>query len=198
MLRRNDQKGFTIVELTAVIVVTGIATVVMYTIFNTSFLNYLGLQKDSSEFNSVAQQSQRVATVVRGLTDITSASASDLKFYAYFSPNDTYVSFVHYYVSGPKPSLLAEITPMDGNPPTGSLLTAEKRDYTVIEDLGQTPANLFEYLDSSGNTLTLPIPDLHTIKGITVNLSQDLDDSPAENIYRSSLTVSLRNRKTNL
>ena len=197
MLHRN-KSGFTIVELTVVIVVTSIISIVMYTIFNTSFLNYLGLQKDSTEFNNVAQQSQRIATVVRGLTDITGANNSDLKFYAYFSPNDTYVSFVHYYVSGPKPSLLAEVTPMDANPPTGNLLTAKKRDYTVIEDLGQTPTNLFEFLDAAGTKLTLPISDLYTIKGITVNLSQDLGGSTPGNIYKSSLSVSLRNRKTNL
>lgn len=201
MLHRNTklpQDGFTIAELTVVIVITSISAIVLYTLFNTSFLNYLGLQKESTSFNNVAQQSQRIATVVRSLTDIEAASSSDITFYAYFSPNDTYVSHVRYYVSGTKPSLLAEVTPMDGNPPSGNLLTAKQRDYTVIDDLGQTPTNLFEYLDSAGTKLTVPIADLHTIKGITVNLSQDLGGSTAGNIYRSSLTVSLRNRKTNL
>lgn len=199
MLRpKLNESGFTIVELTVVIIVTGLAAVVLYTIFNSSFLNYLGLQKDSTEFNNVAQQSQRIATVVRGLTDITAATNNDLQFYAYFSPNDSYVSFVHYYVSGTKPTLMAEITPMNGNPPTGSLLTNKKRTYTIIDDMGQTPTTLFQYLDSAGTTLTLPIADLHTIKGITVNLSQDLGGSIPGNVYRSSLTVSLRNRKTNL
>lgn len=196
-LRKLTQPGFTIVELTVVIVVTGLAATILYTIFNTSFLNYLGLEQESSQFNTIAQESQRVATVLRGLTDISSASQNDLKFYAYFSPNDTYVSYVHYYTSGPKPSLLATVTPMDGNPPTGSLLTAQQRDYTVIDDIGQA-GTLFDYLDSAGTTMAQPVADLHTIKGIRVNLTQDIGTKSQPNIYTSSLSVSLRNRKTNL
>lgn len=197
--RRLNSQGFTITELTVVIVLVGIVTIVLYTIFNTSFLNYLGLEKDSSQFNSIAQQSQRVATVVRGLTDITSAGNNDMEFYAYFSPNDSYVSKIHYYLSGPNPSLVADVTPMTANPPTGTLLTANKRSYTIIDKFKNQPTTpLFEYLDSVGTTLSQPIGDLHTIKGVRINLTQDLGNSRFGDVYNSSLTVSLRNRKTNL
>jgi hypothetical protein len=196
---RHGEAGFTIAELTVVIVLVGIVTIVLYTIFNTSFLNYLGLEKDSSQFNTIAQQSQRVATVVRGLTDITAADDNDMQFYAYFSPNDSYVSLIHYYLTGSSPSLMADVTPISANPPTGTLLVAKKRTYTIIDKFKNQPSTpLFEYLDSVGTTLAQPISDLHVIKGVRINLTQDLDNSRFGNVYNSSLTVSLRNRKTNL
>lgn len=194
-----NQAGFTITELSVVIVLVGIVAIVLYTMFNTSFVNYLGLEKDSSQFNSIAQQSQRVATVVRGLTDITNAANNDMEFYAYFSPNDSYVSKIHYYLAGANPSLFADVTPMSANPPSGTLLTAQQRTYTIIEKFKNQPTTpLFEYLDSAGTTLDQPIGDLHVIKGVRINLAQDLGDTRFGNVYNSSLTVSLRNRKTNL
>ena len=195
----RNASGFTIVELVVAIVLIGILSTVLYTIFNTSFLNYLGLEKDSSQYNTLAQQSQRVATVVRGLTDITIADNNEMEFYAYFSPNDSYVSKIRYYTAGSNPSLMADVIPMTANPPTGTLLTAQKRTYTVIEMFANQPSvTLFEYLDSVGTTLVQPISDLHNIKGVRINLAQDMKGSNISNSYTSSLTVSLRNRKTNL
>lgn len=195
----SDQQGFTITELTVVIVITSIVAIVLYSIFNTSFLNYLSLEKDSSQYNTLAQQNQRVATVVRGLTDITITNANEMEFYAYFSPNDSYVSLIHYYLAGTNPTLAADVTPMSANPPTGTLLTAQKRTYTIIENFTNTQAvPLFEYLDSAGTVLAQPIADQHNIKGVRVNLAQTFKDSKLSDAYTSSLTVSLRNRKTNL
>lgn len=197
--RKLENDGFTITELTVVIVLIGIVTLVLYGIFNASLVNFLGLEKDSAQFNTIAQQSQRIATVVRGLTDITTADNNDMQFYTYFSPNDSYVSYIHYYLAGPNPTLYAEVTPMNGNPPTGTLLTAKKRTYTIIEKFNNQPSTpLFQYLDSVGTTLSQPIADLHAIKGVRINLSQKQDVKRLGDTYDSSLTVSLRNRKTNL
>ncbi|MCX6728082.1 MAG: prepilin-type N-terminal cleavage/methylation domain-containing protein [Candidatus Saccharibacteria bacterium] len=196
---KKEENGFTLVELTVVIALSGIAAIIIFTVFNTSFLNYLGLQQDSSAFDNLTRSSQRIATVFRGITDITVANNNDLTFYSYFSPNDTYVSYVRYYVAGPKPSLYADVTPMDGNPPNGSLLTAKSHTYTIIENFHQDPlVKTFEYLDSSGVAIPQPIADLHTIKGIQVNLSIVITGPKYNDIRSNSLTVSLRNRKTNL
>jgi prepilin-type N-terminal cleavage/methylation domain-containing protein len=193
------EKGFTLVELTVVIALSGIASLIIFTVFNTSFLNYLGLQHDSSAFDDLTRSSQRIATVFRGITDITVANNNDVTFYAYFSPNDTYVSYVRYYVAGPKPSLYADVTPMSGNPPTGTLLTASSHTYTIIENFHQEPlVKTFEYLDAAGTAIPQPIADLHTIKGIQVNLAIVITGPKYNDIRTNSLTISLRNRKTNL
>ncbi len=194
----NNQNGFTLVEISIVIVLIGIITTTLWTAINTSFAQYLYLQESSSSFGELASNSQRIAGVVRGLTDVNSASAHDLDIYAYFYPNDTYVSKVHYYLSPGNDVLYADITPMTENPPTGVPVTSEIKTYTVISKYNfQASVNLFDYQDGSGNSLGLPITDLDTIKNIKINLSTaPTSGSPA--IQNLSTVVNLRNRKTNL
>jgi hypothetical protein len=120
-----------------------------------------------------------------------------LTIYAYFSPNDTYVSLVHYYVSGS--TLLADTTHMTANPPIGNPITSSKVTSTIISNFQLVNGvNTFDYLDASGATLSLPISDLNSIKSIRVNLAVP-SSGPIANSYSTiSTQVSLRNRKTNL
>jgi prepilin-type N-terminal cleavage/methylation domain-containing protein len=195
--KKTNQKGFTLVEVLTVIVVTAIVGVIAFGFFNSIFDQYLNVQQDGVQFGDMALQAQRVSAVVRGLTGIISVSANDLQIYAYFSPNDTYVSQVHYYLNGS--SLMADVTHMTANPPTGTLINSSKITYTVITKVYNiSGVNIFDYLDASGATMTLPITDLNTIKGIRVNLSVP-SSGPINNSYSTiSSQVSLRNRKTNL
>lgn len=190
------EQGFTIVELTVVIVLVGIVSTFAFTFFNTSTNQYLSLQQDADSFNGLASHYQRLANVLRGLTDITAAGANDITLYAYFSPNDAYVSLIRYYISQDK--MLADVTPLTSNPPSGTLITSSQKTYTIINNFYSTPGvDTFVYLDSSGSTLPMPISDLHTIKGITVNLAVP-SKSPSDTSQALTLQVSLRNRKTNL
>lgn len=191
--------GFTVVEMTITMVIAGLLSLTAYTVFNTLLNQYFGLQKDGSEFTNLATQSQRIANVLRGTTDIVSESSSDITLYAYFSPNDNYVSQVHYYLNASSTTLYADVTPMTANPPIGSLITSQKTTRTIIDNyhvLSGLP--LFAYLDDSGNTMSLPISDEHSIKGIKINLAVPAEFPSAGGNQQISLQVSLRNRKTNL
>jgi prepilin-type N-terminal cleavage/methylation domain-containing protein len=199
LLRRNvnnsEIKGFTLVELLVVISVTSIVAVS----FGTFILNYIVLyshyQADALNFTELDHQSQRVAEVLRGLTDIVSASTNNLEVYAYFAPNDTYVSEVDYYVSGK--TLMATVTPMTSNPPIGTPITAQTRTYTIITNYFQaTGVNLFNYYDVTGTQLSLPLASEHTVDSIQINLAEP--GSFTKNGQTLSTTVSLRNRKTDL
>lgn len=199
MSYRSNQRGFTIIELTIVIVIVGLASLMLLTFTNTTLRQYLGLQKDATAFSDLSIQSQRITNVLRGSTNVTEATNDSVTVYAYFFPNNQYVSLIRYYLNPSKTTLYADVTPMSANPPTGTPVTASKKTYTVIPYFYQSSGtNLFEYQDSAGANLTLPISELQTIKGIRVSLVTPSDGQQKNGKQSISTQVSLRNRKTNL
>lgn len=198
MLHRKSSSsaGFTIIELLVVISLVAIVSTFAFTFFNTSINQYLSLQQNSDAFNDLSSHYQRLANVLRGLTDISSASDNDLTVYAYFSPNDAYASLIHYYITGGK--LLADVTPLTANPPNGTLITSQKKTYTIINQFVSIPGvPTFVYIDAANTILTTPVVDQHTVKSIKVNLAVP-SKSPSLTNQSLTLQVSLRNRKTNL
>jgi hypothetical protein len=176
--------------------VLGVVSTTFFVFFNDSLSQYLSLQKDGSDFSDLATQSQRIVQVLRGTTGIVSENANEITCYAYFYPNDAYVSQIRYYKTVGNTKLMADVTPMTANPPIGTLLTAQKRTYTIIPNFYQSPTlSTFVYLDANGNPLTLPIADEQSIKAFQVNLAvQGAHNSD----QAMSLQVSIRNRKNNL
>lgn len=158
---------------------------------------YTNYQYNATNFSELASQSQRVSSVLRSLTDIVSESANDITVYAYFSPTDTYVSLVHYYLNAKGTALMADVTPMTANPPIGTPITNQKVTYTIISNYYQASgSSLFTYYDTSGTQMNLPINDEHSILEIQVNLAEPV--AKYSDGQTLSVTVSLRNRKTNL
>lgn len=194
---KTAESGFTIPELIVTMSVASIFAIFVFSFFSSTLDQYFNLQQSSIQFGNLAMESERVANVLRGLTGINSATASDLQVYAYFSPNDTYVSLVHYYISGS--SLKADVTHMTANPPIGSLITSSKLTYTILANYyAVNGVNLFNYSDDNGTTLTPPISNLDTVKNIQINLSVPAPGSTANKFSTVSTTVSVRNFKTNL
>jgi len=193
----QNEDGFTISELTVVMVLIGILVGFTYTFFNSTINEYFAMQRSSDAFYSLSQHYQRLANVLRGITGISSATDNDLVCYAYFSPRDAIVSQLHYYISGG--NMLADVTPMTADPTAGGTpITAQKKTYTIINQFYSAPGvKTFVYLDANGSTLTTPISDLNAIKGIVVHLAVS---AAAPNTDTQALTVqvSIRNRKTNL
>ncbi len=191
--------GFTLVEMTIVIVLVGIIVVPAYTFFNTSFNQYLSLQTEGSSFTDLATQSQRLANVLRGATDVVTATANEVDCYAYFAPSDNFVSRIRYYKTAGNTKLLADVTRMTANPPSGSPIPESTETFTIIDNFRQQAGlDTFSYLNAAGGTLALPISDLRTIKGIQVTLAANGGNLNNNSVQTISLQVSLRNRKTNL
>jgi hypothetical protein len=185
--------------MTIVIVLIGIIVVPSYTFFNTSFNQYLSLQTEGSSFTDLATQSQRLANVLRGATDIMTATADEVDCYAYFAPSDAYVSRIRYYKAAGNTKLLADVTRMTGNPPSGAPIADSKETFTIIDNFRQQAGvSTFTYLNAAGGPITFPVTDLRMIKGVQVTLATtggNLSDSSRQTM---SLQVSLRNRKSNL
>lgn len=195
-LKQNNE-GFTIPELLVVMVVATFASISMFLFANALISRYFPLQEEGIAFSEMSRGSQRIATVVRGLTGITQANSNSMTIYSYFSPADTYVSQVSYYISNNQ--LMADVTPMTSNPPVGTPITANKKTYTIVSNLYlPNGMQLFVYLDETGTPLTMPISDLNSVKSIQVNLGIPLTNPSQNGSDTISLQVSLRNRKTNL
>ncbi|MCA9330321.1 prepilin-type N-terminal cleavage/methylation domain-containing protein, partial [Candidatus Saccharibacteria bacterium] len=123
MLYRKElseaERGFTLVELLIGMTVLSVLSVIFLTFFVTTLRQYLGLQKDGTAFSDLTQQSQRITNVLRGATDVTEATNDSVTVYAYFFPNNNYVSIIRYYLNPTRTTLYADVTPMTANPPSG-------------------------------------------------------------------------------
>jgi prepilin-type N-terminal cleavage/methylation domain-containing protein len=189
--------GFTLVELLIVIALVAVIFITFSSFFTNYLILYSDYQQDANNFTELSEQSARVADVLRGLTDIVSESANSITVYAYFSPADTYVSEVSYYLNAAGNQLIASVTPMTANPPIGTPITSEIKDYTIISNFYQPPnTNLFNYFGAGYVPLSLPISDEHSISAIQINLAEPESHNPQGQSL--SLTVSLRNRLTTL
>jgi type II secretory pathway pseudopilin PulG len=143
--RKLNQGGFSVVELLIALSLAVMVSIIFVTLFRSNIVQYLNLQKDGSTATTLAAQEARIATVLRSSTGIVSAANSDLVVYAYFYPSDTYVSKLHYYISGGK--LLADMTRMTANPPIGVPVAGSTKTYTIIPNLYQSGGtSLFVYI----------------------------------------------------
>lgn len=193
------QSGFTIIEVSVSIVVVAVLSLVMVTFVNTTLKQYLGLQKDATAFSDLAMQSHRITNVLRGSTDISEATSDSVTVYAYFYPNNQYVSLIRYYLNGTKTTLYADVTPMNGNPPIGAPIIAGKKTYTIIPYYyAATGKPLFQYKNAAGTTLTTPIADLSSIKSVQITLTTPSEGQQDDSSQSIETSISLRNRKTNL
>ncbi|MFZ1248975.1 MAG: hypothetical protein WAQ24_01495 [Candidatus Saccharimonadales bacterium] len=195
---RSDEGGFTLVELLITFIVVVMVSITFVTLFKTTLTGFLNMQTDASGAVQINTQANRIASVLRGTTGIVSVATNDMVLYSYFYPSDAFVSQLHYYLvtANGQTRLQADLIPMSANPPTGTLITAKKRTFTIIDNYYNAPGvTLFVYLDASGKALSLPITDLQTIKGVQVTLAAKTSNSSNQTM---SIQVSLRNRKTNL
>jgi type II secretory pathway pseudopilin PulG len=191
---RDNQSGFSVVELLIALSLAVLISIMFFTLFKTNTVQYLNLQKDANTATTLAAQEARIANVLRGVTGVVSAADNDLVAYSYFYPSDTYVSQIHYYLSGG--NLMADVTPMSSNPPVGLPITASRRTYTIIPGFYQvTGTPLFVYFDSNNTTLVSPVSDVTGIKSIKINLAAKNSTGGNQTM---NLQVTLRNEKTNL
>lgn len=198
-MSRHRHAGFTMVELFYVMAATSVIAIILYSLSTTLMSQYFKLQADSYAYSEIAANSQRIARVLRGAYGITAAQPDSVTLYSYFSPQDDITAVITYYLSGDQKKLLADVTPMTANPPLGTPITAQKRTVTIIDNFyKKSGVNTFDYLNSTGGVLSQPITDLNAIKGIAINLTTTPYGTASTKTTSTSLSVNLRNRKTNL
>jgi prepilin-type N-terminal cleavage/methylation domain-containing protein len=198
-LSKSNESGYTLVEILIVLSLISIVGLAVYNFTISSSVNYLKLHEDGLRFSELAEKSHRMVRVFRGGGDITEATNDSVTIYAYFSPQDEYYSIIRYYKDTTKTKIMADVTPLDANPPIGNPIVSKKVTYTILSDFYDDPTKkTFQYLDSAGGVMPLPISNLHTIKGMRVTLTTASQRNPEQTKNSMTSEVSLRNRKTNL
>jgi len=196
-LRKED--GFTLNELLVVILLSGILITTLFTFTSTTVNNFLRLQAEGLANSKLADGSFRVSRVLRGTNFIESANDDQITAYAYFSPQDAYTSKISYYLNVPQDKLMADVTPMTADYPIGTVIVAQEKTVVIMEGfLKRAGQPTFKYFSSTSAQIPSPVSDLQSIKNISINLYSKIYLSNNQKFASSSVTVNLRNRKTNL
>lgn len=195
----KGQKGFTVTELVVVMSIMSLLLVTVYVFTSSSISSFMRLQAEGLARSTLAEGSFRITKVIRGINYIEVADADTITAYSYFAPDDQYTSKIRYYLNPAQTKLLADVTPMTADYPVGSLLTAQTKTVTVIDNFYKISGQpTFKYFDANYTPLTSPVADLPSIKNITVRLFVKKYESNAADYVSTEVTVSLRNRKSNL
>jgi prepilin-type N-terminal cleavage/methylation domain-containing protein len=198
-MSRPNNKGFTLSELVVVMLMSSILIITLFVFTSSTINSFLKIQAQGLASSRLSDSSFRVSRVIRGSNYIEVANQYQITAYAYFSPQDAYTSKVSYYLNGAEDKLLADVTPMTADYPIGTLIAAQKKTVVIVDNFYKLPGfPAFKYYTSNFTELSSPVSDLQAIKNININLYTKVYQSSATDYTSSSVSVNLRNRKTNL
>jgi prepilin-type N-terminal cleavage/methylation domain-containing protein len=191
----SEQHGYSLLELLIVITITGliVTPLTLFAIKGATSYTYLEAQSNTSvELNILIN---RITKVVRGATSVDTASANALIVYGYFSPADTTIKKIRYFISGT--NLNIGVTPPTGTAPNFTYNSANEVITTTRVDLVMGSKSLFTYYDDVGNVLATGfMPSQVKDIGIYVAANPKTKQVPVP--ISLSTRVTLRNLKTNL
>jgi prepilin-type N-terminal cleavage/methylation domain-containing protein len=195
MSRLNGQRGYSLIELLVVISITTAIAVPLtnFMIKGLTGYNFLQAQSDTAlELNTLAD---RITKVVRGATSVDTAQNNTLIIYGYFSPQDTVIKKIRYFVNGT--NLNIGVTPPTGTAPSYTYDPANEVITTTRIDLVMGGNSLFTYYDDVGNQLTGAF-QVSQIKQIGLYVAANPNAKQVPVPISISTKVTLRNLKVNL
>jgi prepilin-type N-terminal cleavage/methylation domain-containing protein len=193
-MKENAEAGFSLLELLVVIVITGLIALPLSTFFINGLKSYNFVQAQSDTSLELETLADRVTRVVRGAISIDTAAPNSLIVYGYFSPQDTVIKKIRYFVVGT--NLNIGVTPPGGTAPNYTYTGAEKITTSRI-DLVMGSNTLFTYYDDVGNKLTGAfLPAQVKEIGLYIGANPNAKQVPVP--ISISTKVTLRNLKTNL
>ena len=191
----RSMAGYSLLELLVVMVIIGAIALPLstYLIKGLGTYNFVQIQSDTSlELETLAD---RVTRVLRGATSIDTASPNTLIVYGYFSPQDTTIKKIRYFISGT--NLNIGVTPPSGTAPNYTFPSANEVVSTSRVDLSMGSNPLFTYYDDAENLLTGSFTP-GQVKEIGIFVSANPNTKQVRVPISISTKVTLRNLKTNL
>lgn len=199
----KQKKAFTLIEITIVIFVMAMLSLLVATLLANSFKSYrLGLQGVRMQ-DATAKILRDFENKVRGAEEIVIADSNELSFYAYIAGDIRPApSFIRYFV---EEGVLKRgvITPEGEGPiyfyPPESEIFTDIAEGIINHDtlFDYYGAALYDYSDDSSTKLPYPIT-IADIKMIRVNVQVDYDISKPPATAQETTLVNLRNLKRNL
>lgn len=189
------QTGYTIVELLVVMVLFMVLAIPLTVFTIKGMTSYQYLQEQSDTSIDLSTLSERIAKVVRGTTKVVTAQDNTLTIYGYFSPEDTVVKQIRYFVNGN--NLEIGVTPPSGTAPNYTYNPANEVVTVVRVDLSMGATPMFTYYDDAGNTLPNGFATTQ-IKEIGIYVAANPNTKRLNVPISISTRVTLRNFKTNL
>lgn len=196
MLHRNSSEaGYSLVELLVAMTLTSILAVPLVIFTYKGMTSYEVLQAQSNTSLELSSLSARIGKVVRGTTGVEAASANSLTIYGYFSPQDTVIKKIRYFISGT--NLNIGVTPPTGTAPNYTYSPADEVVTTTRIDLAMGSNAMFTYYDDLGNVLPNGF-STGQIKAIGIYVAANPRVKQLNVPLSVGTRVTLRNFKTNL
>jgi prepilin-type N-terminal cleavage/methylation domain-containing protein len=192
---RPNERGYSLVELLVVISLTSMLAVPLIVFSYKGLTSYEFLQAQSNTSTELSTLSQRMAKVVRGATSIISAQPNTLTVYGYFSPQDTTVKQIRYFIVGN--NLEIGVTPPSGTAPNFTYPAANEVVTVTRVDLAMGSTPMFTYFDDSGAQLPNGFANSQ-IKEIGIYVAANPRAKQLSVPISLTTRVTLRNFKTNL
>jgi prepilin-type N-terminal cleavage/methylation domain-containing protein len=189
------QAGYSLIELLVVMSLTAMLAIPLVIFSYKGLSSYEFLQAQSNTSLELSTLSARIAKVIRGTTGIVSASANTLTIYGYFSPQDTTVKKIRYFISGT--NLNIGVTPPSGTAPNYVYAAADEVVTTTRVDLAMGANSMFTYYDDSGNVLPNGFA-VGQVKAIGLYVAANPRTKQLSVPLEVTTRVTLRNFKTNL
>jgi hypothetical protein len=187
--------GYSLVELLVVISLTSMIAVPLVVFSYKGLTSYEFLQAQSNTSIELSSMSQRIGKVLRGTTGVIQAQANSLTVYGYFSPADTVIKKVHYYISGN--NLIIGVTNPDQATAPFTYVSNTEQTTIVRVDLAMGSNNMFTYYDDAGNVLPNGFA-VGQIKAVGIYVAANPRVKQLSVPISLTTRVTLRNFKTNL
>jgi type II secretory pathway pseudopilin PulG len=194
-LLATNQSGYSLVELLVVMVLTTMIAIPLVVFSYKGLSSYEFLQAQSNTSTELSSLSARIAKVIRGTTAVIDAQANTLTIYGYFSPADTTIKKIRYFINGT--NLNIGVTPPTGTAPNYTFLAANEVVTTTRIDLAMASNPMFTYYDESGTVLPNGFA-LGQVKAVGIYVAANPRVKQLSVPVAVTTRVTLRNFKTNL
>ncbi|HVQ44044.1 MAG TPA: prepilin-type N-terminal cleavage/methylation domain-containing protein [Candidatus Saccharimonadia bacterium] len=193
--KRLDQGGYSLIELLVVMTLTAMIAVPLVMFSYKGLTSYAFLQAQSDTSTELSTLSARIGKVLRGTTGVLSAQPNTVTVYGYFSPADTVIKKIRYYISGN--NLVIGVTDPDSAAIPATYNNNPEKPTITRVDLAMGSNTMFTYYDDAGNVLS---PGFATSQVRAIGIYVAANPKAKQLSVPVSLTtrVTLRNFKTNL